>query len=227
MRSVLASTALMATLALAAPAPAQQQVTPAGADASGAAQFFLLSFNEAPLAEVVDGVVVSGLSQDVEIDPAAVGDISFTAEGWYTSDALLRDLGSALLDRDLALVREGDGGLKVVLEANLTRETAAGAAVLAVHAAPLPQVGPSASPKAAYRPVRYGERRADPWGHLLAFLAGAAAMGAGVWARPRVAGWLRRLRPEPAPVLQISFQPQPVVEDVVDPELVVPERPRL
>lgn len=227
MRRVPPHLVLIAALAVAAPASAEPDATPTVADQSGPAQFFLLSFNDAPLAEVVDGVVVSGLAQEVEIDPAATGEISFTAEGWYTPDALLRELGSSLMDRDLALVREADGGLRVILEANLARDVAAGAAVLAVHAAPLPSVGPSAGADKGYRPVRYGERRPDPWGYLLAFLAGMGAMGAGVWARPRLAGWARRLRrlPEPAPVLQISFQPQPVVEERVDPELVMPDRP--
>ncbi|MBB5745296.1 hypothetical protein [Brevundimonas variabilis] len=159
-----------------APAPV---VTPA-------AQFYVLSFNEAPIAEVAEAVVGGALSQDLAIDPALDGTMSFSAEGRFTPDALLQEFGTAALDQDVALMRSRAGALSLVPRSNMAAELARGSLLVA-----LPPSGPApATPAlpAVTPPVIYGAARwwEGPVGGLLIFLTGAASGAAALFAAQRL-----------------------------------------
>jgi len=72
---------------------------PAPVSSPAAAQFYVLSFTDAPIAEVAEAVVGGALSRDLAIDPAVEGTMSFTVEGAFTPEALLQEFGTAALDQ--------------------------------------------------------------------------------------------------------------------------------
>ena len=205
------------------PAAAAQPPVP---DASGPAQFYVLSFTDAPVTEVIEAVVGGSLGQAASVDAAIDGTMSFRAEGWYSPDALLAEFGAALLDQEVAMVRSAAGDLAVVPRADIAPELARGAALLttgtslvtgASAAAAVAATGPAA-------PIVYGDTRWQdgPAGALLIFLAGCAA-GAGALAGGTLVR--RRLAPR-APAasrLMIAYAPPPPASaPVEDPDLVIP-----
>ena len=128
--------ALLALMLLAAPAAAQAQpVAPAASPIPAAAeplQFYVFSFTDTPVAEAAQDVVGGALAYDLTIDPAVDGIVTFRANGWYSSDALLKDFGAALLDQDVALMRTGPGAYAVVPRANVPMMLARGGSLMAL-----------------------------------------------------------------------------------------------
>lgn len=170
--------ALALGLAAASPALAAPKAPTAivDGDASGPAQFYVLSFTEAPIAEVAEDVVGGALGLSIAVDPAVDGVMSFRAEGWFSPEALLREFGAAALDQEVALVRSRAGDLALVPRPNLAPELAAGGLLVAL---PLPG---TATPGLAGAPtsppaIVYGRDRMQdgPPGFLLVFLAGCVA----------------------------------------------------
>lgn len=205
------------------PAKAQDVAAAASgpAPADGPAQFYVLSFTDQPIAEVVEEVIGGGLSQTASVDPAIDDIMSFQVQGVFTPDALLAEFGEALLDRDAALVRSSEGDLSVVLRANLANEIARGAHLVAVSAPALqtPRAPTFSAPASA---IVYGRDRWQdgPLGALLLFLSGAL-----VGAASLRGGQILRARNAvraPAP-LMITHEPQPVESTPVeDAELTIP-----
>ena len=206
-----------------APAPGTPAEQPV-ADASGPAQFYVLSFTDAPVTEVIDAVVGGALGQVASVDAAIDGTMSFRAEGWFSPDALLAEFGSALLDQELAMVRSAAGDLAVVPRSDIAPELARGAVLVSSAASPVPGAAAGVAAAGPAAPIVYGEARWQdgPAGALLIFLAGCAA-GAGALA----AGTLvrRRLarRTPAAALLKIAYAPPPPrPAPVEDPDLVIP-----
>ena len=206
------------------PTPAAASV-PAG-DASGPAQFYVLSFTDAPIAEVAEGVIGAALGQTAAVDPAVEGAMSFRAEGWFSPDALLGEFGAALLDQDVALMRSTAGALAVVPRPDIAPELARGAVLVTAAPPATRATAPPSVPEPA-APIVYGRARWQdgPVGAWLIFLAGGAA-GAGAGAL--AAGTLLRRRMATrgsTPVrLRIAQAPSDDVRSVAveDPELVIP-----
>ena len=207
------------------PAPTATAV-PAG-DASGPAQFYVLSFTGAPIAEVAEGVIGGALGQAAAVDPAVEGAMSFRAEGWFSPDALLREFGAALLDQDVALVRSAEGDLALVPRPDIAPELARGAVLVTVAATPAVGATTTSSAPGPAAPIVYGRARwrDGPVGALLIFLAGCAA-GAGALAGGTLLRRRRRLAARrPAPIrLHIAHTPSDDTRSgaVEDPELVIP-----
>lgn len=224
--------ALGVALALfgAAASPAMASVRPAPAplvgDASGAAQFYVLSFTDAPIAEVAEDVVGGALARSVAVDPAVDGVMSFRVEGWFSPEALLQEFGAALLDQEVALVRSRQGDLALVPRPNLAPELAAGGVLIAI---PQTATAPPPPPGSPRPPVVYGR---DRWGEgalglLLVFLAGcgagAAALLGGQTARRRAEA--RRLTLANPPMLRLIHDPRSAAERSTvdnDPGLTIP-----
>lgn len=158
-------------------AHARTSVPPAGVQSPGA-QFYVLSFTDAPIGEVAEAVVGGALSRDISIDPAIDGTMSFSAEGAFTPEALLQEFGTAALDQDIALIQSRAGALALVPRSNMAAELAKGSSLVAL--AP-PGSGSSARAAASATPsIVYGSARwwDGPVAGLLVFLTGAVS-GAG------------------------------------------------
>lgn len=221
--------ALLALTLLASPVVAR---TPAAQPIPAAAeplQFYVFSFTDTPVAEAAQDVVGGALAYDLTVDPAVEGSVTFRADGWFSSDALLRDFGAALLDQDIALVRTGAGAYALVPRANVPMLMARGGTLMtlaepATARPPAPAlVAAGDAPTAVYGRDRWWD---GAFAALMIFfggaLAGAAALFAGQIAYRR-AGVRGRAA---APLLRITDQsprtalPRRAAE--VDPDLVIP-----
>lgn len=205
-------------LTCAAPAVAQSpQPQPAATS-----QFYLLSFEDAPVAEVAEAVVGGALSQAVSVDPAVDATVSFQVEGAFTPQALLEEFGTAALDADLVLVRSRAGDLAVLPRADLGRELARGG-VLIARPEPVTASPAVAAATAARAPITYGRDRwwDGPVGGLLLFLGG---VGTGALALRGGQVWIRRRQPVTvATTPRLTYQPTPIAEAApADPELIIP-----
>lgn len=209
---------LIACLVLTCAPPALAQ-TPEPAPTS---QFYVLSFDDAPVSEVAEAVVGGALSQAVSVDPAIDATVSFQVEGAFTPQALLEEFGTAALDADLVLVRSRAGDLAVLPRGDLARELARGGALIA-----RPEPSGTARAAAVAAPVRapitYGEAR---WwdgaaGGLLLFLGGVAT---GALALRSGQEWARRRQPAAmTTTTRLTYQPTPMAEAAPgDPELIIP-----
>lgn len=203
---------------------AQAPVGSAVEAAAPAGQFYVLSFTDAPIIEVAEAVVGGALSQDLSIDPAIDGTMSFSAEGAYTPDALLQEFGTAALDQDVALLRSRTGDLSLMPRANMAAALAIGSDLVVL--AP-PRAGSSAAATAAaLPPISYGEARwwDGPVGGLLIFLTGAASGAGALFAGQR----LMQPAQKPAPAMMRITQTVAVPDEAPDrsvsddPELTIP-----
>lgn len=185
-------------------------------------QFYLLSFEDAPVAEVAEAVVGGALSQAVSVDPAVDATVSFQVEGAFTPQALLEEFGTAALDADLVLVRSRAGDLAVLPRADLGRELARGG-VLIARPEPVTASPAVAAATAARAPITYGRDRwwDGPLGGLLLFLGG---VGTGALALRGGQVWIRRRQPVMvATAPRLTYQPTPIAEAApADPELIIP-----
>ncbi len=193
-------------------------------DASGPAQFYVLSFTDAPVTEVIDAVVGGALGQAASVDAAIDGTMSFRAEGWFSPDSLLAEFGAALLDQEVAMVRSTAGDLAVVPRSDIAPELARGAVLVTSAANPVAGTGASVPVTGPAAPIVYGETRWQdgPAGALLIFLAGCAtgagALAGGTLVRRRLAR-----RTPAAAQLRIAYAPPPPAPaPVEDPDLVIP-----
>ena len=190
--------------------------------ASQTAQFYVLSFTDAPIGEVAEAVVGGALSRDLTINPAIDGTMSFSAEGRFTPEALLQEFGTAALDQDVALIQSRSGNLSLIPRANMAAELAVGSQMVALA---VPKAAPPARvPLQTTTPVIYGKAR---WwdgtiGGMLIFLTGAAC-GAGALSVGR-----RILYPAGPPtsdLIRITHAvsaPVKPADGWDDPELVIP-----
>lgn len=187
-------------------------------------QFYVFSFTETPVAEAAQDVVVGALALDLVVDPAVDGVVTFRADGWYGSNALLQDFGAALLDQDIALVRSGPGSYTLAPRANLPMLLARGGVLMT-----LPDPASARSPEPVLRaadPVVYG--RARWWEGAMAalslFMAGAIAGAAALFGGQAMLRRARRAQALAAPVLRITDQrvTAPVDLHPGDPDLVIP-----
>jgi hypothetical protein len=173
-------------------AHARTSVPPAGVPSPNA-QFYVLSFTDAPVGEVAEAVVGGALARDISIDPVIDGTMSFSAEGAFTPEALLQEFGTAALDQDIALMRSRAGALSLVPRGNMAVELARGSRLVAL--AP-PGSGSPARPMAkATPPIVYGSARwwDGPVAGLFIFLTGAFSGAGALFAVQRL------LRPVGAP----------------------------
>lgn len=198
---------------------------PAPVASPAAAQFYVLSFTDAPIAEVAEAVVGGALSRDLAIDPAVEGTMSFTVEGAFTPEALLQEFGTAALDQDLALMQSRAGDLALVPRANMAMEMRDGATLVALPTAAAPVVTEAVTRAASVAPIVYGRDRwwEGPVGGLLIFLTGAVSGAAALYAGQRA---LRPAGPTPPTLIRIAHTPVPRVEPELaradDPELTIP-----
>lgn len=203
--------------------PVAVETDPVAAPAS-ATQFYVLSFTDAPIAEIAEAVIGGALAQSVSVDPAIAGTMSFRADGWFTGDQLMQEYGTALLDRDIALVRSRDGDLAMVPRDELPRELARGAALMALSEPSASPAVPVVRAKAAAAPIVYGE---DRWwdggiGKAMLFLTGALSGAAAVLTGQRVAA--RRKAPSRTRLLALADRSAraPARPAAEDSELVIP-----
>ena len=216
------------TLALLASPVAAQ--APANAPISAAAeplQFYIFSFTDVPVAEAAQDVVGGALAYDLTIDPAVDALVTFRADGWYSSDALLKDFGVALLDQDIALIRTAPGAYAVVPRANAPMMLARGGTLMtlaepATARPPIPAAA-IAAPTAVYGKARWWEGAVTA---LLIFFSGALAGAVALFGGQTVYRRAERRARLAAPPLRITDQRQPVArppEGVeADPDLVIP-----
>lgn len=217
---------LIGIIVSAQPAVARQAEPDAveAAPSSSATQFYVLSFTDAPVAEVAEAVIGGALAQSVSVDPAIAGTMSFRADGWFTANQLMQEYGTALLDRDIALVRSRDGDLAMVPRNELPRELARGAALMALSQPLATPSVPVVRSTAAAAPIVYGE---DRWwdggiGKAMLFLIGALSGAATLLTGQRIVG--RRKASIRTPLLALADRSvrattRPVPEDA---ELVIP-----
>ena len=219
--------ALFAFTLLASPAMAQ---APASAPAPAAAeplQFYVFSFTDTPVAEAAQDVVGGALAYDLTIDPAVDGIVTFRADGWYSSDALLKDFGAALLDQDVALMRTGPGAYAVTPRANVPMMLARGGTLMTlaepVTARPPAQAAAVDAPAPVYGRARWWE---GAFTALLIFFAGALAGGAALFGGQTVYRRAEARTRIAAPLLRITDQrlsvERPPEGLEADPELVIP-----
>lgn len=219
--------ALIAVTLLASPAAAQE---PASAPIPAAAeplQFYVFSFTDTPVAEAAQDVVGGALAYDLTIDPAVDGMVTFRADGWYSSDALLKDFGAALLDQDIALMRTGRGAYAVVPRANVPMMMARGGTLmtLAEPATAAPPVAAAAvdAPVAVYGRDRWWDGALTA---LLIFFGGALAGAAALFGGQTVYRRAEERARIAAPLLRLTDQRQPVARPPegaeADPDLVIP-----
>ena len=228
MRSpLLLMTAALLALALpVAPALAGAPAAPPIPAAAEPVQFYVFSFTDTPVAEAAQDVVGSALAYDLTIDPAVDGIVSFRADGWYSSDALLKDFGAALLDQDVALIRTGRGAYAVVPRANVPMMLARGGALmtLAEPATARPAVpAAGAAPTAVYGRDRWWD---GAFAALLLFFGGAAAGAAALFGGQTVYRRAEERTRIAAPLLRLTHQRPPVARPTegadADPDLVIP-----
>lgn len=189
-------------------------------------QFYVFSFTETPVAEAAQDVVGAALGYDLTVDPAVQGVVSFRAEGWFSGDALLKDFGTALLDEDIALVRNVPGAYALIPRANVPMMLARGG-VLMILPEPASARTPAVAPVAAPMPLPGDE----PWWDnaftaLLIFFAGTLAGGAALLGGQTVYRRAEaRARPTPLPLLLTDQRPgadRSGVMPLPDPSLVIP-----
>ena len=220
--------ALITLALLASPVAAQAPATAPIPAAAEPLQFYVFSFTDTPIAEAAQDVVGGALGYDLTVDPAVEGVIvTFRADGWYSSDALLKDFGTALLDQDVALLRSGAGAYSVVPRANVPIMLARGGTLLTLAepttARPPVPAATVAAPTAVYGRDRWWD---GAFATLLIFfggaLAGAVALFGGqtVYRRAEERGRIA------APRLQITDQRPPIARPPegaeADPGLVIP-----
>jgi hypothetical protein len=192
--------------------------------ASPPAQFYVLSFTDAPIAEVAEAVVGGALSQELAIDPSIVGTISFSAEGAFTPEALLNEFGTAALDQDVVLMRSRAGALSLIQRSNMAAELARGSILVALAppgAGQAARLTPAATPPIVYGAMRWWEGAV---GGLLIFLTGAASGAGALYAGQRL---LRPAEPSAPAIIRITHTaavPDPPAqgEGMQDPELTIP-----
>ncbi|WP_309629059.1 hypothetical protein [Brevundimonas sp.] len=218
---------LLVLMLVAAPALAQAPATVPIPAAAEPLQFYVFSFTDTPVAEAAQDVVGGALAWDVTIDPAVDGVVTFRADGWYSSDALLRDFGAALLDQDIALVRTAPGAYAVVPRANVPMLLARGGALMTL-AEPVTARPPVPAPTAAAPTAVYGK---DRWWDgaftaLLIFFGGALAGAAALFGGQTVYRRAEARHRIAAPLLQLTDQRQPLARPPegaeADPDLVIP-----
>ena len=222
--------ALLAFALLASPALAQTPTpTPTGQPIPAAAeplQFYVFSFTDTPIAEAAQDVVGGALAYDLTIDPTVEGVVTFRADGWYSSDALLKDFGAALLDQDVALMRTGRGAYAVVPRSNVPMMMARGGTLMALAepATARPPVAVAVvAPTAVYGRDRWWD---GAFAALLIFFGGALAGAAALFGGQTVYRRAEERTRLAAPVLRITDQRQPVARPPegaeADPDLVIP-----
>ncbi len=194
---------------------------PVSVPAPAPAQFYVLSFTDAPIAEVAEAVVGGALSRDLAIDPAIEGTMSFTAEGAFTAEGLLQEFGTAALDQDVALMASRAGDLAMVPRANMAAEMRDGAVLVALT--PSGMAAPVTATATA-TPIAYGRDRwwEGPVGGVLIFLTGAASGAGALYAGQRI---LRPVGPPSPTLIRLAHKPTPPVEPTAwadDPELTIP-----
>lgn len=214
-------------VALAAATPAAVLAAPVVPAAAEPLQFYVFSFTDAPAAEAAEDVVAGALAQDLTIDPAVDGLVSFRTEGWSGSEALLQDFGTALLDQDIALMRTGPGAYTLTPRANVPMFLARGGVLMRL---PEPAPAGPATPTAAAA-AGVAERGPDHWWNsaataLLIFFAGAASGAAALWSGQRLYRPTDRPSRRIEPVLRLTDQREridvPVIEKQPDPDLIIP-----
>lgn len=222
---------LLLAIGLAFAAAPTLAASPAASTVSQAAeplQFYVFSFTDTPADEAAQDVVVGALAYDLEIDPAVDAVVTFRADGWYSSDALLKDFGTALLDQDIALVRTGAGAYALVPSANAPMLMARGGVVMQLAEPETARAPAGVVADEEPRPVEAAPRWWEGAAAALALffagaVAGAAALFGGqvVWRRAEA----ERPRLSP-PLLRLTDQRQtlrpPVEATRPDPELVIP-----
>lgn len=221
--------ALIALTLLASPVASQVPATAPIPAAAEPLQFYVFSFTDTPVAEAAQDVVGGALGYELTLDPAVDGGIvTFRADGWYSSDALLKDFGAALLDQDIALMRTGRGAYAVVPRANVPMMMARGGTLttLADPAIATPPVAASAAvdaPVAVYGRDRWWE---GAFAALLIFFGGAVAGAAALFGGQTVYRRAEERARIAAPLLRLTDQRQPVVRPPegaeADPDLVIP-----
>ncbi len=212
---------------VAAPALAQAPATAPIPAAAEPLQFYVFSFTDTPVAEAAQDVVGGALAYDLTIDPAVDGIVTFRADGWYSSDALLKDFGAALLDQDIALMRTGRGAYAVVPRANVPMMMARGGTLMTLAepttARPPAPAATAAAPTAVYGRDRWWD---GAFSALLIFFAGAVAGGAALFGGQTVYRRAEEKARIAAPLLRLTDQRQPVTRPPegaeADPELVIP-----
>lgn len=206
-------------------APASAATPQGVSEAAEPVAFYVFSFNGTPVGEAADDVVRSALGYELEVDPAVEGEVTFSADGWYSGEALLKDFGAALLDQDIALMRTGSGAYALIPRANVPILLGRGGVLMT-----LDEPAVTAAPPAARQPSTVAVYGRDRWwegaaGGLLLFLGGAAAGavalagGQTIYRRAQVRARL------PAPVLRLTDQRRPLTRPVpieADPELIIP-----
>lgn len=220
---------LLAILCAFAVAPAANAAAASPvSEAAEPLQFYVFSFTDTPVDEAAQDVVVGALAYDLEIDQAVDAVVTFRADGWYSSDALLKDFGTALLDQDVALVRTGAGAFALVPRTNTPMLMARGGVVMQL-AEPRTARAPAGviadeEPPPVDRAPRWWEGAAAALALFFAgAVVGAAALFGGqvVWRRAEAER--RRLS---SPLLRLTDQRQtlqpPVEAARPDPELVIP-----
>lgn len=219
--------ALLALMLVAAPALAQAPATAPVPAAAEPLQFYVFSFTDTPVAEAAQDIVGGALAWDVTIDPAVDGIVTFRADGWYSSDALLKDFGSALLDQDIALMRTGPGAYALVPRANVPMMLARGGSLMAL-AEPTTARPPVPAATAAPPTVVYGK---DRWwdgavAALLIFFGGALAGATALFGGQTVYRRAEERARIAAPLLRLTDQrraaPRLVEGAEADPDLVIP-----
>lgn len=221
------------TLALtpAAPAFARPPVaSPAVAtplpDPAEPVQFYVFSLNDTPVAEAAQAVVGGALSYDLDVDPAVEGLVTFRADGWYGSEALLQDFGAALLDQDVALMQTAPRTYALIPRANIAVLRSRGGVLMT---RPEPAGARPPVPAAMEAPATvYGQARwwDGAFGGLLLFFGGALAGGAALLAGLIVYCRAQARPPVVSPRLRLTDQqsrdhPSAMVT-TADPDLVIP-----
>lgn len=219
--------ALLALTLMAAPALAQAPATAPIPAAAEPLQFYVFSFTDTPVAEAAQDIVGGALAWDVTIDPTVDGVVTFRADGWYSSDALLKDFGSALLDQDIALMRTAPGAYAVVPRANVPMMLARGGSLMAlaepVTARPPLPAATVAAPTAVYGKDRWFDGAVTA---LLIFFGGALAGAAALFGGQTVYRRAEERARIAAPLLRLTDQRRPASRPVegaeADPDLVIP-----
>lgn len=220
--------ALIALTLLASPVAAQAPATAPIPAAAEPLQFYVFSFTDTPVAEAAQDVVGGALGYELTLDPAVDdGIVTFRADGWYSSDALLKDFGAALLDQDIALMRTGRGAYAVVPRTNVPMMMARGGTLmtLAEPATASPPIAVAAvdAPAVVYGRDRWWE---GAFTALLIFFGGALAGAAALFGGQTVYRRAEERTRIAAPLLRLTDQRQPVARPPegaeVDPDLVIP-----
>jgi hypothetical protein len=219
--------ALFVLMLVAAPALARAPATAPIPAAAEPLQFYVFSFTDTPVAEAAQDVVGGALAYDLTIDPAIDGIVTFRADGWYSSDALLKDFGAALLDQDIALMRTAPGAYAVIPRANVPMMLARGGSLMTlaepVTARPPVPAATAAAPTAIYGKDRWWD---GAFTALLIFFGGALAGAGALFGGQTVYRRAEERTRIAAPVLRITDQRQPLARPPegaeADPDLVIP-----